>query len=115
MTGSGLFRAPRRRRGPIESSLDRTLVELARRDGPGTAADEQDLRSALRRLAMLADLSVVDASAGGSRHVAVLAVRAYLAARLEVLPIERGTGDDFDDALAAFLTGDPAAGDAAGS
>lgn len=99
-----LFRAPRRRRGPIESALDRTLVELARRDAPGTAADEQDLRSALRRLAMLADGAVAGVAAGESRYVAVQAVTRYLDKRLEVLPLEReGVGDDLDDELRAFM------------
>lgn len=100
---SALMPAGRRRRGPLEAALERTLAALAREEGRGDGATLADLRRALRDAALAVDLARADALAGGSRHTLAVCVRTYLDLRLTVLPLEEVTGDGFDDLLADLM------------
>jgi hypothetical protein len=97
LTGFG-----RRRRGPLESALERALGALARQDR-GNGAELADLRRALRDAALAVDLARGDALNGGSRQVLTMCLRTYQELRLAVLPIEELRRDPFDDLVADLM------------
>jgi hypothetical protein len=104
-----LIRAGRRRRGPLESALERALGALAKVER-GAGAELADVRRALRDAALAVDLARADALAGGSRHTLAMCVRTYTDLRLAVLPLEVATRDPFADAFAELMraeAGDP--------
>jgi hypothetical protein len=106
-----LIRAGRRRRGPLESALERALGALAKVER-GSGAELADLRRALRDAALAVDLARADALAGGSRHTLAICLRTYVDLRTSVLPLEVAHRDPFADAFADLMRAE--AGDTAG-
>lgn len=110
MSDRPMIRQPRRRRGPLESALERALAALARDEDRGKGDVFADLRCALRKAALAVDLATTDALNGGSRHTLALAVRTYVELRTAVLAPEAPRDDDFTRALDDLLraeAGDP--------
>jgi hypothetical protein len=106
-----MIRQPRRRRGPLEAALERSLAALARDEERGKGDTWADLRRALRDAALAVDLARADALNGGSRHTLALAVRTFVDLRVSVLPPEAPRDDEFTRALADLMraeTGDAA-------
>jgi hypothetical protein len=89
----------RRRRGPLESALERALAALARQDR-GNGADVADLRRALRDAALAVDVARRNMlEHGASPYSLSTAVRVYTELRLAVLPMEGAGRDPLDDAI----------------